>query len=427
MFYGVINRSQVIQPESGCAVYQFTAGSGNGIDCIPNGTANAIGDYMSSWTVISEDLMWRFPNNPQCGGLKLLQVGDASLARSKIGINANVGYMAAPSGSTTTCTALTLPGLNDNGLTEVRTCCITGFPAGLWHNEHTVLDNVYINYCAVGIRAGGGAHASNWSNVYLYQCGTAIKPSGSIVLQGGTIAFEQGPLFPGYRMEIDDWNGYLVGFLSYEGPQINVNGAWRLDLRSAGMPTQRSSLTPSLTASAMFSSGSAFPPVGGLPQLSTGQTWNCVGSDWCAGGGAAFAPGGGYATTQITNGVNPIVTMDVTTGATSAIGAILLGERDAQPHFSAVMVGGTTAQIREGSTVMASATFTYSPNAAYTIVADYGVTTPGAITMKVGGSVVVAYSLSDAQRVGYVGRTWVGMRIIAGSDNGSKVTRFAAS
>ena len=433
-FYGVYT-GEALQVESGCAIYQFTATSGNGVDVIPNASANALGDYYCSWTFVSDDLLWRFPNNPQCGGLKLLQCADARLNRTSVTVNSSANVLATPTGSTNV--GLTLPMVRNNGCSEARNVNVYGFPKGIIHNEHTVLDNVYVTYCTTGIEIGDGPHHSTWSGVYVAQYATAVKPTGSCTLTG-VVSFEPklngGPT---YGVDIEDTAGYLYGELACtsNGGQykITVNGCAKMHLWQPRFPavprTVPQALLGGSATSANFAAATHNSPRG-LPILDTGQAWSTPGTVGISSGGAVrTGTGSDYAWVKShkAGSDNPTVSITVTTGTTSAVGPAFLGDGNNTNQFNCLLVNGNAVQIFKGSTLMANASFSYSANTSYTVTADYGVTAAGTITMKVNGVTVVSYELTGAEQSAFAANRYAGFRFYPGVDSGSKITAFSVT
>lgn len=434
-FYGSYN-SQVIAPQGGAAVFHVPATSGNALDCIPNASGDSLGLVYTSWSVSSENLIWRLPNNPQAGGLKLAACSDASIVRTSITVHTEAAALANPTGS---AVALYLPPMFNNGLTEARNVDIYGFAKGLIHAEHTILDNVYIVGCGVGLipAAATSSHLSYWQSIYIGECGIAVQPTSTSYVTGHLSLESKSQINgPTYKIDIDDLSDYLVGDVKYvrfdssaSAPQpAFVNRARNLDVKRLDKPARKSSQqATSVSTSFLGLAANAY----GVPQMDSGQTWmHAIGSAWQVDGNGAFCSNSGYQNAQMLpiNTATPTVTMVVRTGSNVsnlAVGVSLLGS-GAASLVEAILSPTQYQILKDNGTLLASAAFTPATNTTYTLVVDYGITTAHTVTMKVNGSTAVSYLLSAGEQTTYEANAgWIGMVSVLG-DSFTRVQSFSA-
>jgi hypothetical protein len=427
--------AEKIQPEaSSSAIFQFVNTSGSGIDVIPNATGDALGLFYSSWQVLSQNINWRFPNNPQGNGVNLHHACDASLVDSTVGVFATISEIKNPTGSGV---GLKLPNDNDNGLSECRGVNIYGWPTSITHSEHTLLDNVYITYTQTAIEPTNDQHLSQYNKLYVAGYGRVLKVNSTLNIRAVlSLEATQQPGGPGVVADIDDPASRLRGHIEYirfspTDTPLMVLGGGRCDFRRLGDGSAKpSSLRPTSPSVDFAGSGAA---TGALPQCDSGQTWTTFGGTWSVASGKAG--GAGYARVLGLNGTNPTVSATFTTGpTTSSVGVSLLGSYnptvDVPGEFTATISGLNTVTITKVtgnvSTVAATGAFVYAANTLYTMDVDYGVTTAGTITVKVGGTPILTYALTSPEQAAFAGMKYVGMRIISGSDSGSKFSSFSS-
>lgn len=435
-WYGKYSSLKILPETSATSIYQFTATSGNGVEVLPNSVGDSLGIVYSNWQVLSRDMLWRFPNDPQCNGLNFFYACDSSMVDSTIGVNAPISEIKYPTG---TAVGLNMSSTGVNGLSEARGLNIYGWPTAIKHSEHTLLDNVFITWVLTGIEPNYGAHISHYQKVYVAGYQRAIK-MGTVNVANvhGVLSLEANPQPGGPQIacDIDDPAWKLQGRLEYskfspnEAPLI-VSGGGKCDFRRlngfSGRPSSQFPTAPQVTFTGMTNT------TAGLPQMDSGQCFTTFGGTWSLSGG--FAVGAGYARVLGLNGTNPTVTATFTTGPTgSAVGVSLLGSfnptADAAGDIFAHISGGNTVTISKvaagATSVLASASYSYTANSVQTMTVDYGVTTAGTVTVKMGGTPVVTYALSGAEQTAYVGQKFVGMRIVSGSDSGSKFSAFSS-
>jgi hypothetical protein len=155
-------------------VLKSTATTGYVIDVIPGleVTAPTIKGF-SDLLVCFQNIIIQCPDNPQCGGV------NAANALQFVSQNFSVEVAPTNEGPNTYPTGtrfgIILPHTGNKGLIHCYDTYIYGFPVGLGYYEHSVLNGVIIQRCAVGMEGLGQGHMNRYVYVDIERCPVGLK------------------------------------------------------------------------------------------------------------------------------------------------------------------------------------------------------------------------------------------------------------
>jgi hypothetical protein len=123
--------------------------------------------------VTFENITLRAPNNPQCGAINAYILPTFAANQVFLDVNVSGNETKLPTGSNA---ALVTPHYNNGAYVRLSSLHIVGYPIGINHSEHTYLDYVTINSCAVALKVSAfGYHMSVYSKVLTAKCPTVLQ------------------------------------------------------------------------------------------------------------------------------------------------------------------------------------------------------------------------------------------------------------
>ncbi|MFL0251415.1 glycosyl hydrolase family 28-related protein [Clostridium neuense] len=180
---------------SGAILYSTVQGSG--------GLPSIIAGHKTLWsdiTFVAKNLVIRQINNSTLNALELQHIANVIIQNVVFDLDVKTTQIVRGNGI-----ALDLPTLQNYALVRVRNVYILGYTVAIQHSEHADLDNVFAQYCSIGLQITAGYHAIHYGKLLFQSTDTAINAIGKAYIYGGVIDIENGTTI------INDPNNYLWG------------------------------------------------------------------------------------------------------------------------------------------------------------------------------------------------------------------------
>lgn len=111
---------------------------------------------------------------------------------------------------------LVLPTLNNYALVRVRNYYCIGRYTGMIHNEHTNIDNIFLQRCVRGIRAEQSHHGCYYGKILMQNVNNCLGASGDCRIYDGVLNVEND----GNIVIIDDPNNALYGNIKIHNVRV---------------------------------------------------------------------------------------------------------------------------------------------------------------------------------------------------------------
>lgn len=179
--YPELAAGTAIPPTSGAVLYGMALESGSYPAIL--GGPDAAYDF-TQITVILRNLTFRTRSNPGYQGIKLSKVANALLFHVTVDVNVNGLTDLVAQTNNSSAVGIVLPTVNNYGMVEAQDCYVTGYYAGIQHNEHARLLGCFIQKCIWGLDVQGTGHLSTYLNVLIQWCPYPIYVASMAYVEG---------------------------------------------------------------------------------------------------------------------------------------------------------------------------------------------------------------------------------------------------